>query len=109
VLILDEPTVGLDPDQRYQLRETLRDLSADTTILISTHLAEDIAALGGQVLVMNEGSLRFSGTTADLAALAEDAPPRENDMRTPIEKGYSAAQNLPVVRADLAVHTGVTN
>lgn len=97
-LILDEPTAGLDPDQRYQLRESLRDLAADTTILISTHLAEDIAALGGQVLVMNEGSLRFDGTTAELALLGGNAPLRENDMRTPIEKGYSVAQARPAIR-----------
>lgn len=99
VLILDEPTVGLDPDQRYRLRETLRDIAADTTVLISTHLAEDIAALGGSVLVMNEGQLRFSGSVRELEALAGRSAYRENDMRTPVEKGYSVAQDLtPIVR-----------
>lgn len=94
VLILDEPTVGLDPDQRYRLRETLRDISADTTILISTHLSEDIAALGGNVLVMSEGQLRFSGGVKQLEVLADQAKTRANDMRTPVEKGYSVAQDL---------------
>jgi ABC-2 type transport system ATP-binding protein len=95
VLILDEPTAGLDPDQRYRLRETLRDIAADTTILISTHLSEDIAALGGNVLVMNEGQLRFSGRVRELEALAERAKPRQNDMRSAVEKGYSVAQDMP--------------
>src|SRR5699024_4275551 len=94
VLILDEPTAGLDPDQRYRLRETLRDIAGDTTILISTHLSEDIAALGGNVLVMNEGQLRFSGTVDQLAVLAGQAEERANDMRTPVEKGYSVAQDM---------------
>ena len=101
VLILDEPTAGLDPDQRYRLRETLRDIATDTTILISTHLAEDIAALGGHVLVMNEGQLRFSGNVRELESLATRATPRENDMRTPVERGYSVAQDLPPIHRSI--------
>jgi len=105
VLILDEPTAGLDPDQRYRLRETLRDLASDTSVLISTHLAEDIAAFDGDVLVMNGGQLRFSGTVRDLAALSGRAGTRENDMRSPVEKGYSVAQTLPAVRRASAAAT----
>jgi ABC-type multidrug transport system ATPase subunit len=101
VLILDEPTAGLDPDQRYRLRETLRDLSADTAVLISTHLSEDIAAFGGDVLVVNEGQLRFCGTVRDLEAMADRADLRSNDMRTPVEKGYSVAQTLPPMQRPL--------
>jgi ABC-2 type transport system ATP-binding protein len=101
VLILDEPTAGLDPDQRYRLRETLRDLASDTAVLISTHLAEDIAAFDGNVLVMNEGQLRFSGTVRDLAALADRAESRDNDMRSPVEKGYSVAQTRPAMQRPL--------
>lgn len=91
LLILDEPTAGLDPEQRQELRKTLHDLSATTTVLISTHLAEDVAALGGHVLILNEGTLRFSGDVAQLIALGEAAPPDQNDLRTPIERGYSIA------------------
>lgn len=98
VLILDEPTVGLDPDQRYRLRETLRNIATDTTILISTHLSEDIAALGGNILVMNGGQLRFSGTIKQLEELGDKAENRPNDMRTMVEKGYSVAQDLPAMR-----------
>lgn len=103
VLILDEPTAGLDPDQRYRLRETLRDIAGDTTILISTHLSEDIAALGGNVLVMNDGQLRFSGGVKELEALADRAEERENDMRTPVEKGYSVAQDMAPLTRPLVV------
>jgi ABC-2 type transport system ATP-binding protein len=98
LLILDEPTVGLDPDQRYQLRVTLDALSARSTILISTHQAEDIHALGGQVLVMNEGSVRFSGRTEELSKLGGQIPATDSrDLRSPIERGYSVAQTLPPV------------
>jgi len=101
VLILDEPTAGLDPDQRYRLRETLRDLASETAVLISTHLAEDIAAFDDDVLVMQSGQLRFSGTVRELAALADRAETRENDMRSPVEKGYSVAQALPPMQRPL--------
>ncbi len=83
VLILDEPTTGLDPDQRYQLHETLRDL------------VEDIAARGGQVLVVNGGSLCNSGSTAQLAMLGERAVPRENDMRTRPRRDIQSRKTFP--------------
>lgn len=89
LLILDEPTAGLDPEQRQELRTTLRDLSVTTTVLISTHLAEDIAALGGSVLILNEGTACFAGPTADLIALGVDQEQDDNDLRTPVERGYS--------------------
>lgn len=98
LLILDEPTAGLDPDQRHQLRLNLHELAQTTTILISTHLAEDIAALGGNVLVLNEGTLRFQGTAAALTDLGAQLAAADRDMRTPIERGYSVAQQLPPVR-----------
>ncbi|WP_029431552.1 ABC transporter ATP-binding protein [Blastococcus sp. URHD0036] len=71
LLVLDEPTVGLDPEQRLRFREVLAGLSPDTCVLLSTHLTEDVAALCPRVVVMDRGSVRFQGPTAGLAALAE--------------------------------------
>lgn len=68
LVILDEPTVGLDPLQRQDLRALLRGLSAGRLMLISTHLSEDIAAIGDRVLVLHEGRLAFNGSTASLAS-----------------------------------------
>lgn len=89
LLILDEPSAGLDPDQRHQLRSTLQELMEDRTILLSTHLSEDVAALGGNVLIMNEGRLRFQGNRDDLIELGRSLVVDEHDLRTPIERGYS--------------------
>lgn len=73
-IVLDEPTVGLDPLQRRELRELLRELAADTTILLSTHLSEDVAAVADQVHVLHEGSVEMTGSVRDLATLgAADA------------------------------------
>jgi ABC-2 type transport system ATP-binding protein len=71
LLVLDEPTVGLDPEQRLRFREVLAGLPDDTTVLLSTHLTEDVAALCSRVVVLDHGSVRFEGWTSDLAALAD--------------------------------------
>lgn len=73
VLVLDEPTAGLDPVQRVALRDLLVSRSDDCTVLVSTHLVEDVEATADQVLVLNDGALVFNGTTDELARRARDA------------------------------------
>lgn len=68
LLVLDEPTTGLDPEQRASLREVLSGL--DATVLLSTHQTEDVAALCDRVLVLDSGVIRFDGTVAELIATA---------------------------------------
>ncbi|GAA3202122.1 ABC transporter ATP-binding protein [Dactylosporangium siamense] len=70
LLILDEPTVGLDPQQRMRFRELFADLGEERAVLLSTHQTEDVMSLCRQVVVIDQGTVRFSGTPADLAALA---------------------------------------
>jgi ABC-2 type transport system ATP-binding protein len=71
LIVLDEPTVGLDPEQRLRFREVLAGLAPDTTVLLSTHLTEDVAALCSRVVVLDHGTVRFEGWTSELAALAD--------------------------------------
>jgi ABC-2 type transport system ATP-binding protein len=71
LLVLDEPTAGLDPEQRLRFRELLSDLPGDPAIVLSTHQADDIAAICPQVVVLVRGRIRFTGTPAELAATAE--------------------------------------
>lgn len=70
LLVLDEPTAGLDPEQRLRFRETMSHLGEDRSILLSTHQTEDVAALCPTVVVMNHGTTLFSGTPRDLADVA---------------------------------------
>jgi ABC-2 type transport system ATP-binding protein len=70
LLILDEPTAGLDPEQRLRFRELLSDLPGDPVIVLSTHQADDIAAICPQVVVLVHGRIRFTGTPAELAGTA---------------------------------------
>ncbi|WP_211346968.1 AAA family ATPase [Saccharothrix australiensis] len=62
VLLLDEPTVGLDPRRRRALRALIPALGRDRAVVLSTHLTEDLAATADRVVVLDEGVVRFSGT-----------------------------------------------
>jgi ABC-2 type transport system ATP-binding protein len=86
LLLLDEPTVGLDPEQRLDFRDLLRDLGVDSCVLVSTHLVEDVVAACTDVIVMNEGRLLFHGTPEDLIARGGQGDAGDS----PAERGYSA-------------------
>ncbi|WP_416974489.1 ABC transporter ATP-binding protein [Streptomyces sp. 4F14] len=70
LLVLDEPTVGLDPEQRMRFRELIAQAGEGRTVLLSTHQTEDVAMLCHRVIVMSGGRVRFEGTPADLTARA---------------------------------------
>ncbi|MFF7975622.1 ATP-binding cassette domain-containing protein [Streptomyces sp. NPDC007905] len=88
VLLLDEPTAGLDPEQRVEFRELLRELGASATVVVSTHLVEDVAAACTEVTLLEGGRVAYRGTPESLAALgAASGGPGDH----PIERGYTAA------------------
>jgi ABC-2 type transport system ATP-binding protein len=70
LLVLDEPTAGLDPEQRLRFREIVSAATREHTVLLSTHQTEDVAALCRRVVVMHRGAVLFDGTTRALAELA---------------------------------------
>lgn len=65
-LIVDEPTTGLDPEERVRIRNFLVDFSEERTILFSTHVVEDLAATCNQLSIMKKGSFIYSGTVREL-------------------------------------------
>jgi ABC-2 type transport system ATP-binding protein len=71
LLIVDEPTAGLDPEERIHFRNLLSDLGNERTVLLSTHIVEDIAQTCPRLAVMKSGQIIFQGTTADLVNVAQ--------------------------------------
>jgi ABC-2 type transport system ATP-binding protein len=68
VLIMDEPTSGLDPNQIRQVRRTIREIGERKTILLSTHILQEVEAMADRILVVNQGRLVFDGTPAEMGA-----------------------------------------
>ena len=66
VLVLDEPTSGLDPNQVHGLRELITKLGESKTVLLSTHILQEVKAVCSRVVLINEGRLVFDGPTSDL-------------------------------------------
>ena len=86
LLLFDEPTAGLDPEQRVAFRALMRDLGQTSTVVVSTHLVEDVGAACSEVALMSEGKIVFRGTPAELTARGEG----HGIGDAPLERGYSA-------------------
>lgn len=71
LLVLDEPTAGLDPEQRLRFREIVSERASDRTVILSTHQTEDVAALCQRIVVMLDGLVLFEGTPRELTDVAE--------------------------------------
>lgn len=68
VLILDEPTVGLDPKQIIEIRELVRSLAGEHTIMLSTHILSEVASTCHRIIILNQGQIEASDTPANLTA-----------------------------------------
>ncbi|MBE6381498.1 MAG: ABC transporter ATP-binding protein [Lentisphaerae bacterium] len=69
VLIMDEPTDGLDPNQKHTVREMIKEMSAEKAIVISTHILEEVDAVCTRAIVISGGEIKADGTPAELKAL----------------------------------------
>lgn len=74
VLILDEPTSGLDPLQIIEIRNLIRKLAKDKTIIFSTHIMQEASATSDRIVIINEGEIIADGTTEELQARVDVSP-----------------------------------
>lgn len=85
LLLLDEPTVGLDPAARVQLRRHVRDLARHCSVVLSTHLVEDVTQLCERIVVLNEGRVVFDGSNT---ALIDSFDEPAAELASPLEAAY---------------------
>ncbi len=72
ILVVDEPTAGLDPRERIRFRNLLVELSRERIVIFSTHIIEDISSSCNQVAVINRGRVKYNGTPSDMVHLAKN-------------------------------------
>jgi ABC-type multidrug transport system ATPase subunit len=97
VLIVDEPTAGLDPEERMRIRGMLGDLAADRVVILSTHIVSDVEAVAEDIAIIAQGRLRRRGTPEGLL----------RDVRGQVWEVLVEAGNLPAFREQHLVSRGV--
>ncbi len=98
IIILDEPTDGLDPNQKHEMRGIIRAMRADKAIIISTHLLEEVEAVCSRAIVIARGRILADGTPAELAARS----PYHNAVRVALSEAGD-----PMIAGELARLPGV--
>lgn len=89
LLIVDEPTAGLDPEERIRVRSMLTELGRDRVVILSTHLIEDVAAVADTVAVLHRGRIRYRGTPQGM---------RET-VRGKVWELVASSEELPAIRS----------
>jgi ABC-2 type transport system ATP-binding protein len=98
LLILDEPTIGLDPNQIRQVRELIKDLAQRHTILLSTHILPEVEMTCRRVLIIHRGKIVASDSPENLQGLMRGATQVIAELQGPGEPVFAALQALPGVR-----------
>lgn len=101
IIILDEPTIGLDPTQILEMRELIRNLSKEHTIILSSHILAEVQAVCNYLMIINRGVLVASGTPSELEAQMNsssvDVTVRSDSLEA-VEKALSSVQNVENVK-----------
>jgi ABC-2 type transport system ATP-binding protein len=99
LLILDEPTAGLDPNQIRQVRDLVRSLASEKTVLLSTHILPEVEAICGRVIIIDKGRLVSTGRPADLRGAGAGLRSLTLEARAPADKLRAALSALEGLRA----------
>lgn len=99
VLILDEPTDGLDPNQKHEVRQLIRSMSTDKLIIISTHILEEVEAVCSRAIIIASGKILADDTPANLAARSR----YHNAVRLKLDDGSAVDEADAAVRGLAAV------
>ena len=105
LLILDEPTIGLDPNQIRAVRDLITDLGKDHTILLSTHILSEVELTCNRVLVINRGRIEASDTPANLTKLVRGGGSVLIEVKAPAADVITKIEALPVIE-DVEVTPG---
>jgi ABC-2 type transport system ATP-binding protein len=103
VLILDEPTVGLDPKQIIEIRELIRGLAGEHTVVLSSHILPEVTATCGRIIVINNGKIVAEDTMEGLTLRLRKGLMLSMTVRSPSEAGLKTLRDIPGVASVHAV------
>lgn len=95
IIVVDEPTAGLDPEERVRFRNLLSDLSADRSVLLSTHIVSDVESVATRIVVVTGGRIRYDGGPDDLV---RGVAGHVWELAVPPAELAGVQQRLPVTR-----------
>jgi len=91
VLIMDEPTTGLDPNQAREVRQLVKELKKEKTVILSTHILSEVQAVCDRVLIINNGQLVADGTSSDLQSMVHGKEKIHLEIKTESLKSPESA------------------
>lgn len=97
VIILDEPTVGLDPQQIIEIRQLIRDLAKEHTIILSSHILAEVSEVCDHIMIISKGKLVASDTPANLEARLEGAGGLEILVKGSLEQAQDILSSIPEI------------
>ena len=103
ILILDEPTVGLDPNQILEIRKLIRKLAADHTVILSSHILSEIQAVCDRVVIINHGKVAAIDTITDLSTKLSGSTKLSLSFKGPVKEVTNAIRAIPGVSNAVSV------
>src|SRR5205807_1907214 len=97
ILILDEPTVGLDPKQIIEIRELIKSLAGDHTVILSSHILPEVTATCQRIIVINQGQIVAEDTLDRLTTRLKKGLIYSMTVKTPSQNGVAAIKAIPGV------------
>lgn len=107
VLILDEPTIGLDPKQIIEVRKLIKDLGGEHTVILSTHILSEVEQICSRVLIINKGQIVAEDTPTGLASRLEGGERIRLKALAPPPDAIETLQSLPEVKQACLIEPGV--
>jgi ABC-2 type transport system ATP-binding protein len=97
ILILDEPTIGLDPNQIIEIRNLIKSIGKEKTVILSSHILPEVSATCDRVLIINRGEIVGSGTPQELAGMAKGGLTIYASIRGPVQPGTDTIKAMAKV------------
>ncbi|MBQ6471317.1 MAG: ATP-binding cassette domain-containing protein [Victivallales bacterium] len=99
ILVLDEPTDGLDPNQKLEMRSLIREMGRNKAIIVSTHILEEVEAICTRVIIIDRGTIVFNGTPEELRQRSADAGIVQVRTHVALADAQAAAKSLPEIKS----------